>query len=76
MYIYIYACVYVYEFMHRYVYTHMHINTHTIYSIHMVTGTDVPSTVIVAHTCAEDRALWISARVLGTCLSEELSWHL
>ena len=55
MYIYIYACVYVYVFMHMYVYTHIHINTHTIYSIHMVTGTNVLSTVIVVHICAEMR---------------------
>lgn len=54
MYIYIYACVYVCVVMHMYVYTHIHINTHTIYSIHMVTGTDV-CTVIVVYTSAEMR---------------------
>lgn len=57
MYIYIYAGVYVYVFTHMYVYKNAHIykNTHTIYSILMVTGTDMLSTIIVVHTCAEMR---------------------
>lgn len=40
-----------------YVYKNAHIykNTHTIYSIPMVTGTDMLSTIIVVHTCAEMR---------------------